>query len=96
MLICMRTTLNLDDGLVREAKARAVAEGGTLTSVIEAALRAAFRAGDDRPPRRRIELPLIDGRLQPGIDLDDHEAMKDVLVADEEALYRSQERRAGP
>lgn len=40
MLICMRTTLNLADGLVEAAKVRAAAEHRTLTSLIEEGLRA--------------------------------------------------------
>lgn len=39
MLICMRTTLNLPDGLVEQAKAQAAARGQTLTSLIEEGLR---------------------------------------------------------
>jgi plasmid stability protein len=39
MLICMRTTINLPEALAQAAKARAAAEGRTLTSLIEEALR---------------------------------------------------------
>lgn len=39
MLICMRTTLNLPDGLVAQAKTRAAASGRTLTSLVEEGLR---------------------------------------------------------
>jgi hypothetical protein len=35
----MRTTLNLADGLVEQAKARAAASGRTLTSLVEEGLR---------------------------------------------------------
>ena len=40
MLICMRTTLNIADGLVEAAKVRAAAQHRTLTSLIEEGLRA--------------------------------------------------------
>ena len=36
---CMKTTLNFDDRLIREAKARAARDGDTLTRLIERALR---------------------------------------------------------
>ena len=39
MLICMRTTINLPDSLAAEAKARALAEGRTLTSLIAEGIR---------------------------------------------------------
>ena len=43
----MKTTLNLDDDLIREAKKRAAEDGTTLTHVVEEGLRAVL---DDRPP----------------------------------------------
>jgi len=39
MLICMRTTLNLDDGLAAAAKREAARQGRTLTSLLEEGLR---------------------------------------------------------
>ena len=39
MLFCMRTTLDLDDALMRRAKALAAREGVTLTALMERALR---------------------------------------------------------
>lgn len=40
MIARMRTTMNLPDALLTEAKQRATAEGRTLTSLVEEALRA--------------------------------------------------------
>lgn len=68
MLICMRTTLNLNDDLVRQAKQRAVAEDRTLTSVIEDALRRLL-SGDvpaDLVPYR--VQTMFASELQPGLD----------------------------
>lgn len=42
----MRTTINLPDGLAREAKARAAADGRTFTSLVEEGLRSVL--ADDR------------------------------------------------
>ncbi len=39
MLICMRTTINLPEGLAEAAKRRAAAEGRTFTSLVEEGLR---------------------------------------------------------
>ncbi len=39
MLICMRTTINLPDGLVEHAKEHAAAHGRTFTSLVEEGLR---------------------------------------------------------
>jgi Arc/MetJ family transcription regulator len=43
MLSCMRTTLILDDALVRRAKRRAIERDLTLSDVVNAALREALR-----------------------------------------------------
>lgn len=76
----MRTTVRLDDDLLREAKAHAAATGRTLTQVIEDALRESLarRAATARHPR--IELPVFRGSgLQPGVDLDSNAALLDIM-----------------
>lgn len=81
MLICMRTTLNLPDALAREAKARAAAEGRTLTSVVEEGLRAVLAtptAADDTTPLPSYGDP--DDRFL--VDLDDRDALWEALDAD--------------
>jgi hypothetical protein len=75
-LICMRTTLDIDDRLLVAAKKRA-AEGKTsLTKVIEEALR-----GYLSPPRTRrafkLELVIKKGKLRAGIDVADRDALYD-------------------
>lgn len=50
MLICMRTTLNVADGLMEAVKARASEEGRTATSIVEEALRAYLTAERAAPP----------------------------------------------
>jgi hypothetical protein len=84
MLICMRTTLNLDDDLMRAAKDKAHTEGTTLTSVIEQALRAWLAAARQEPTvRERYEVPVTGGLgLRPGVDLDDSSALLDLMEAD--------------
>lgn len=87
MLICMRTTLNLDDDLARAAKQKAAAEGRTLTSVVEQALRDVLA---DRPAEReQVRLPTFSSALAPGVDLGDPTALRDLMYEDEDAQYRS-------
>ena len=81
MLICMRTTLNLDDELVAEAKILAVRRRTTLTAVIEAALREAVDAAtrSETP----IDLPTWRGGRQIGdFDLNDSSSVWEFLDAE--------------
>lgn len=79
----MRTTVNLDERLLAEAKARAAATGRTLTAVVEDALREAFarRSSDGRAARPT--LPVFRGsRLAPSVDLDDSAALLELMEGD--------------
>jgi Ribbon-helix-helix protein, copG family len=73
----MRTTIRLDDDLLRRAKARAAETGRSLNDVIAEAVRAALMpkaAGAVHRPR----LPILKGgTLLPGVDLDDSAALLD-------------------
>lgn len=83
MLICMRTTLNLDDDLIRAAKDKAHTEGTTLTSVIEQALRALLSDRQKPTERQRYEVPVIStGPMMPGVDLDDSAGLLEILESD--------------
>lgn len=76
----MRTTVRLDDELLRAAKTRAAETGRTLTAILEEALRA-YLARADSTPREGLELPVsaaVGGTL-PGVDLDDTAALYDVM-----------------
>lgn len=89
MLCCMRTTIRLDDDLLREAKAVAARRGRTLTSLIEDGLREQLLRVEESPERREIELPTWSGgQLRPGVDLDDSAATWD-LLDEEEPLDRA-------
>jgi plasmid stability protein len=81
MLICLRTTINLPDGLAEAAKAKAAAEGRTFTSVVEEGLRAVLAT--DRSGTSSIELPAYgdpDGRVL--VDILDRDALWEALDAD--------------
>jgi len=73
----MRTTLNLSDSLMREAKRKALDEGKSLTAVIEGALRAVLHPPAPSHKRYRFRPFIIKGGLQPGVDVADRRALYD-------------------
>lgn len=75
----MRTTVRLDDRLLREAKQYAAHHGRTLTAVLEDALRLFLSRAPERRPRRPFTLKTFKGNgLRPGVDLDDSAALWDL------------------
>ena len=74
----MRTTIRLEDSLLREAKARAARAGRSLNDFIADAVRLALHV---KPaPRRAVDWPTFTGKgLQPGVDLDDSSALLDLM-----------------
>ena len=81
MCLCMRTTIRLDDALLREAKHEAAKTGMTLTRVIEESLRERLaRAAASAESRVRVRLKTVGGTgLCPGVDLDDSAALLDLM-----------------
>ena len=76
----MRTTIRLDDALLRDAKAMAAKAGRSLNDFIEEAVRLAVRASS--PSRASsVELPVFRGGrgLQVGVDLDSGAALLDFM-----------------
>ena len=77
MPVCMRTTLNLDDDLMRAAKRRAADTGRTLSSMIEDALRELLRQDGLRGRPYRLRWITVRGGVQPRVDLTDRDALYD-------------------
>lgn len=76
----MRTTINIDDSLLSEAKQRAAETHRTLTSVIEDSLRQSFAKNRNGQSSAPVDLPTFGGSgLQPGVDLDDTSALLDLM-----------------
>jgi hypothetical protein len=78
----MRTTIRLDDELLREAKRLAAETNQTLTTVIEEALRERLARRKSASERAPFEPKVYRGPgkgLQPGVDLDDHAALLDLM-----------------
>jgi hypothetical protein len=72
----MRTTLDLDEAVLRAAKRRAAEEGKSLTRLIEEALREFLRGPRPRGGARfRLRLLTKKGRRVPGVDLADRDAL---------------------
>jgi len=66
--ICMRTTLNLPDNLVKEAKRAAIDEGTTLTQLIVEGLASRIRAVKVHGP---LPISRATGGLRDGVSWDD-------------------------
>lgn len=71
----MRTTLDFDERLLREAKKRAAETGETLTSLIERSLRAYLQPRADRAKKYRLRLLVKKGRPVPGVHWDDRDSI---------------------
>ena len=78
MLLCMRTTLDINDELFRKAKRRAADEGTPFRDVVESALRA-YLAGRRGQGPYKLRWQAEKGRLQPGVILDDRDALFDLM-----------------
>jgi hypothetical protein len=75
-----RTTVRLDDGLLRQVKAEARRRGESVTSLVERGLRLVL-SGSHHRGRTRIRLPVsrATGGTRPGVDLNDSRALMDRL-----------------
>jgi predicted nucleic acid-binding protein len=71
----MRTTLDIDDAIVKNAKKRAAEQGETLTKLIEDALRLYLRHRPRGTKRFRLSLLTKRGRLVPGVNVDDRDSL---------------------
>lgn len=76
MLQHMRTTVRLDDQLLKSVRRYAHDTGKSMKAVIEDALRHLLSRRAVKRPRRPVKLPTVSGRgVRPGVDLDDSAAL---------------------
>jgi hypothetical protein len=75
----MKTTVELPEDLLLEAKRKALETRTTLRVIMERALRRELRQAGSRPPRRprRIRWVTSAGGLPPGLDVSDRSKMWD-------------------
>ena len=80
MLICMRTTLNLEDAIMRAVKRQALETGRTMTQVIEDSLRETL-IRKKRSDKREFKLQMVTvkGTKKPGVDLTDRCSLYDIM-----------------
>lgn len=79
MFICMRTTLNLDDEILKAVKHKAAESGMTMTQVIEDALRDALQRPDPVETPFRLQLPTVKGERLPTVDITDRDVLYEVM-----------------
>lgn len=79
MFLCMRTTVDLADEIMRRAKKRAADDGVPLRAVVEAALRNYLNGPKPGGKRYRLHWRPEKGRLQPGVRLDSRAALLDLM-----------------
>jgi hypothetical protein len=76
----MRTTINVDDQLLMQAKAQAAASGVTLTQLIEDALRESLIRRENVENRERVRMITMKGTgTRPGIDLDNSQSLLEIM-----------------
>lgn len=78
----MRTTVNIDDDLLEQARALALKSRRTLGDVVDDALRV-LMTQSTKAEHTAVELPTFGGSgLRPGVDLEDREALAELLDED--------------
>ncbi len=91
----MRTTVDLDEELLREVKRRAAESGRTMSETVQDLLRASLAMAHARQRRPgRVKLVTFSGQpepgLQPGVDLSDNADLLEILNEDQTAAWREQ------
>ncbi len=75
----MKTTLDMDDDLLRRAKRLAAAEGISLRKFVEDALRARMLPAPGARTPFKLALPVVEGRKPPAVDIADRDALYDLM-----------------
>ena len=76
----MRTTIRIDEQLLKEAKQLAIQRKKSLTAIIEDALRESLSRQNTAGQRPPVHLPTCSGKgLLPGVDLDDSASLLDLM-----------------
>jgi predicted transcriptional regulator len=80
IMMLMRTTLTLDDDVLKAARRVAREQDRPLKDVINDALRQGLALGEARRrPAYRFRMKTVGGRLLPGVDLADRDKLYEVM-----------------
>lgn len=80
----MKTTVEIDDPLLREAKKLAVRDGTTLRALIERSLRQLVHA-EKKPKKVKLKIkPFRGGTLRPGFETLDWDKIRDIVYQEED------------
>jgi hypothetical protein len=71
----MKTTLDLPDELLIEAKKKAAEQRRPLRALVEEGLRMVLRQSDSRQRKKKVKLVTVKGGIAPDLDLSSREAM---------------------
>ncbi|MDQ3318867.1 MAG: type II toxin-antitoxin system VapB family antitoxin [Actinomycetota bacterium] len=77
----MKTTIDIADGLLEEARARAKAEGTTVRALAERGLREVLT---ERAPEKPWRFEPVTGELhpEPGVDLRNWDQVREIIYGD--------------
>ncbi|MDE3153816.1 MAG: type II toxin-antitoxin system VapB family antitoxin [Acidobacteriota bacterium] len=75
----MRTTLDIEDAVLAQARTRASREGTTLTAIVEQALRLFLSKRSGRPSPLASRWVVVDGRERPDVDIADRDRLYDAM-----------------
>jgi len=85
MIVCMRTTISLDERILEAVKQRAAAEGRSVSAFIAGVLDDAMKRGAEPTEARAFRLITVGGGgPYPGVDLD---RPRELLVAEDVERY---------
>ena len=82
MVLWMKTTIDLDDELLRLAKQGAAAAGISLKAYLEDALRARLLPRPRTAQGFSLDLITVDGTAPPAVDIADRNALYDLMERD--------------
>jgi hypothetical protein len=74
----MKTTLNLNDQVLKNAKAQAAREGTTLTAFVEEALKARLVRANEKVTYR-FKPKVVTGSKPPNVDISERDALYEVI-----------------
>jgi Arc/MetJ family transcription regulator len=76
----MKTTIRIDESLLRQARRRAASMGKSVTDLVEEAIRAVLPTSAPRRRNSRVRLTTVKGHgLQRGVNLDNSASLLDLM-----------------